>query len=420
MALLLLLFQDASDVARAQIEQLAAGLKLYAEIHGGYPDALAKGFRLIDDVPKDPWGRDYLYDGKTLKSLGADEASTLDDPEYRLPEPARSPIDERRIKLELVRAAVLAHRRATRELTTSIEKSPYALVNALPAEITLTGSRDGVRITYTRNDAAPDVDRARFDALVRELGSDDVDTRDRAAAGLVELGPKALGLFKGDADPEVAARLKDAEAEILARVDFTAATRRTSVFVFPPTSGIGGKVQANERNAFESMQWLYLAQVNFKAKDVDGNKIADYWTADLRGLSCMKDVKTGQPRAEVTDPKLARADASAPLESKYATETAEYDASTVAKSPSIPAPNDGYVFFTIPLDAAGKPYAQGDGLHNPDAFAICAVPAEHGVTGERTLITSQTGVVFARDTRGRALDRFPGEDELQREWKRVE
>lgn len=411
MIALLLALQDVdkTDLARAQIEQLAAGLKLHAEARGRYPDALEDGFRLSGDVPKDPWGRDFVYDGKSLKSLGPDAASALDDPEHRLPEIAPNPLDDRTIALELVRAFVLAHRRATRGFD-NLTTSPY-LVGKLPAEITLTASRDGVRITYTRPDKKPAIDPARAEALLRDLGADDVETRDRAAAALIDLG--SLDALKGRDDPEIAARLKEIETAILARREFERATVRTSVFVFPAVPSIGGRIQANERDAIKSVEWLYLSQVNFKAKDIDANGKADYWLADLRGLSCMKTRATGRPAADITDPKLAAADGSAPAP-KYSTDAVEYDASLVTKSPNIPTPNDGYIFFPIPLDAAGKPHA-------PEAsFALGAVPADYGVTGTLTVITSHTGHLFTRDTRGRAPDRFPTEDELERLWKRVD
>lgn len=408
-AAILLLQVDPSDLARAQLEQLAAGLKLYAECRGRYPDALKDGYRLSGDLPKDPWGRDYIYDGKSLKSLGADAASALDDPEHRLPEMAPNSLDERAITLELVRAFVLAHRRATRgfdDLTTS----PY-LVGKLPPEITLNASKNGVRITYTRPDKKPAVDPDRAEALLRDLGADDVDTRDRAAAALIDLG--SLDALKGRDDPEIAARLKDIEAAILSRRVFEQATRRTSVFVFPAVPSIGGRIQANERDAIHSVEWLYLGQITFKAKDIDANGKSDFWLADLRGLSCMKNRATGRPAADVTDPKLAAADGSA-LAPKYATDTVEYDASLVTKNPDIPTPNDGYIFFPIPLDSAGKPHVP------EDSFALCAVPADYGVTGTLTIITSHTGHLFTRDNRGRAPDRFPTEDELERLWKRVD
>lgn len=80
-----------SDAAKVQIEALASGIDLYRLEHGEYPKALSALVEKPADMdkwngpylrkpalPKDPWGRDYLYRAPgehgafDLYSLGAD------------------------------------------------------------------------------------------------------------------------------------------------------------------------------------------------------------------------------------------------------------------------------------------------------------------------------------------------------------
>jgi general secretion pathway protein G len=69
------------DRAKLDIESLQGGLKLYYTRKGNYPDTGTglKGLvdlKILEDVPKDPWGNDYVYlneGGKAvISSYGSD------------------------------------------------------------------------------------------------------------------------------------------------------------------------------------------------------------------------------------------------------------------------------------------------------------------------------------------------------------
>jgi general secretion pathway protein G len=80
--------------AKADIQSIGLALRMYELDNGEYPGSLQglvtesgarnwNGPYLESGLPKDPWGRDYIYarssTGYTLKSLGADGAEGNDD-----------------------------------------------------------------------------------------------------------------------------------------------------------------------------------------------------------------------------------------------------------------------------------------------------------------------------------------------------
>src|SRR5438045_2944647 len=62
---------------------------------------------------------------------------------------------------------------------------------------------------------------------------------------------------------------------------------------------------SNERNAATSLKTLTAAEADFRANDRDGNKINDFWTANVSGLYTMTNASiTGNTANSTTDPSV--------------------------------------------------------------------------------------------------------------------
>ncbi len=115
---------------------------------------------------------------------------------------------------------------------------------------------------------------------------------------------------------------------------------------------LASRRSANERTAAATLKVVAAAEIDFRARDRDGNGQKDFWVADLASLHFMS--VGGRPLALI-DEALAQADAGSP--------------------PGGPrAPRSGYWYHAVQLDAEGKPYDAGSG-RNPLKFAFCAYPA---------------------------------------------
>lgn len=446
---------DKPDVARAHAEQIATGLKLYAEFCGGYPeklDALVKkpdgvklwpegGFLLVPEIPKDPWGRDYVYDGKTLacgdvvEKLPKIEATSMKD----------ALALTRFVRPELLRATVIAVRRRTKTLPTSVKDvlaSPLALVKEASlkgesAGLLLTGAKEGVRVTFAAKvpeSAKPtDEEKKKIDALVRDLGADDIETREKATAALAAMGSKFLETLDGYApdDAEVKARLDSIRLDLRKPIEEALRAGAIHLYAFPSAGlPLGGRIPANERNAATCLRACVTAEENLKGNDVDRNGIGDYWTADLRGLYCIVMTATKRPTACLSDLGMVKADTS-PVPEKYegidmdgdTSPDTTYDTSVIEGFSEIPVPKNGYLFKALVEDEQGEAYAQDtDGTgstHNYGQYGFCAYPAEYGATGTMTFIVNNIGSVFMRDTRGRPVESWPDAAVFGASWSKV-
>jgi len=77
---------------------------------------------------------------------------------------------------------------------------------------------------------------------------------------------------------------------------------------------------SNERNASTSLKTLTSAQADFRANDRDGNKINDFWTADVKSLYTMTNAtvlgnsnSTLDPAIKLIELSIASADANGAL-----------------------------------------------------------------------------------------------------------
>ena len=130
----------------------------------------------------------------------------------------------------------------------------------------------------------------------------------------------------------------------------------------------------NERNASAALKRLATAQADYRANDRDGNRVNDYWTADVAGLWQV---------GRLIDRGVAQADMN-PLKALV----------------DEPVPYHGYYFkvlerddqfdITYNMDTDGS----GRRVHNSSRYGICAYPAEYGWTGRWTFILNENNTVF--------------------------
>jgi hypothetical protein len=137
------------------------------------------------------------------------------------------------------------------------------------------------------------------------------------------------------------------------------------------------QIGENERAATAALSLLVTAEESFRANDRDGNKVSDFWTADLSGLN-----KFG-----LIPPDLAKADTEplVPLVSK-------------------PVPYKGYYFKALKMDNGENPPVPyrmdtdktGGKVHHLTKFGFVAWPAEREVTGSSIYIVNENHSIFPR------------------------
>ena len=133
-------------------------------------------------------------------------------------------------------------------------------------------------------------------------------------------------------------------------------------------------IPKNERKASTALKMLATAEADYRANDRDGNKVQDYWTADVAGLW-----HSGRmiPRG-----------------------VAEADAKPLKALVDVPVPYHGYYFkvlerddqsdITYNMDTDGS----GRKTHNSTRFGFCAYPVEYDSTGRWTFIINENNTIF--------------------------
>jgi len=176
----------------------------------------------------------------------------------------------------------------------------------------------------------------------------------------------------------------------------------------------------NERAAWVALKPMSTAQADFRANDRDGNKVPDFWVADVSGLYR---IDTGVP-LKLIERSAATADAKpcVPLdkEGKFPGAAGEHASKLIGLEK--PSPKAGYWFAAVENyeDGKGAParYDAGNG-RNPSRFGICAYPAEHGKTGRLSFIINEMNTVWKKDTGGKPVDVFPA-DPGRSGWTRLD
>jgi hypothetical protein len=157
------------------------------------------------------------------------------------------------------------------------------------------------------------------------------------------------------------------------------------------------EIDANEKAVREALLKLARIEGEFRAKDLDGNRVLDFWTGDVASLYAL-DVGAGP--LKLIEKELALADA-APL-----------------RPPAEkPAPYHGYYVIAVERDESdclgtSEDYKRAtDGtmgkVHNTSRFAFCAYPASYGKSGRQTFVLTENSTTWKIDTAGKPMLRIP-------------
>ena len=140
------------------------------------------------------------------------------------------------------------------------------------------------------------------------------------------------------------------------------------------------EISKNETGMYAALVKISHAQKKYlqQSGDPEDPEVPlEYWIDDVAGLYYEFDIDGEAPMELI--PK-AIADADADPRGDYGS--------------GAPTPYSGYLFKAIdPM------YIEVDGEEKP-TFAVCAYPAEYGLTGVLTVIMSQTGLVWVKDNTG--------------------
>jgi len=156
------------------------------------------------------------------------------------------------------------------------------------------------------------------------------------------------------------------------------------------------RVMSKNEYAASRILWLLTtAESTFRSKDLDRNRLDDFWTGDVAGLYSYGLI----PR-----------------------EVAEADAAPLKPLVPKPVPYRGHFFKALTADgqkSPPEPYAQvtdkaSGRVHHSRSFGFTAYPAEPGVTGRRYWVINENNTVFPRMAEGSPPVNFPTDDELKR------
>ncbi|HLF92085.1 MAG TPA: type II secretion system protein GspG [Planctomycetota bacterium] len=438
-----------------------------------YPEA---GFVLGGAIPRDPWGRLFGLTATRVISLGADgkAGGSGDDQDVsaEVPVATREAIgapSERlrkhysaRVQLQLHAAAVRAFQACYGELPkkravlwekpdgadawpeggwiagTGLPNDPWGQTLRL---ITDEGTaRVQVQDPRARRLLRRDLGKDELESLERSSRprmtdedarliakvlarciDDDFETRVTAVREAKALGPVVVPFIEGHQRD-----LRDANAlRWLAglREAFPELPRAWVRELAGLAVGVGraapvvGEPTANERIAAASLKTLASAEADFRANDRDRNQVNDFWTGDVAGLYTLVPAGDKDP-IKLIEVSVAAADA-APLN----------DGADLAKvAPR--GPKAGYWFQAMTHcteEGKREAYAQdtkgekGKGrVYHTHRFAFCAFPADYGISGTRTLIIDEQNTIWGMDTGGEPVLELPSEDDLARDWKKLD
>jgi hypothetical protein len=250
---------------------------------------------------------------------------------------------------------------------------------------------------------------------------DDVEAKEKRLAELI-----AEAIELKEAEPESRKRMKEIKDELDALIEdltggderkgeeiIDAAIRKHQPDVYEKFLKL--RARSCERTACAMLKSFVTAQENFRSNDLDRNQIYDYWVADVSGL--YRIVFGWTPIAALNDLSTAEADAApaVPLDKEGEIHGVKLAAMGAGK------PKSGYRYAIVKQHASGDktiPYDDGNG-RNAAEFAVCAFPAEYGVTGTLTFIVNENATVFQKDTEGKAPDAWPADPQAAG-WKKVE
>jgi hypothetical protein len=156
--------------------------------------------------------------------------------------------------------------------------------------------------------------------------------------------------------------------------------------------------RSTERPAATCLKMLSSAEADFRANDRDGDKIAQFWRADVAGLYALRDPKEGGA-IRLIELSIAAADDQPVADlTKYA----------------VKSPKAGYWFRAIRhLDEDPK-------APDPDRFAFCAFP-DNPAAGKYLFIIDETNALYRSEAKGRrGIEVYPTEEELKSQWSKID
>lgn len=171
---------------------------------------------------------------------------------------------------------------------------------------------------------------------------------------------------------------------------------------------------SNERSAATSLKTLASAEVDFRSNDRDGNRLNDFWTADVSGLYSIAPVASTE-MIKLIDLSMAGADASpvgAGAIGDTGAEVPIQDLATVS-------PKAGFWYAVLDVDTSdGVDYQQDTGatagitgsVHNTWKFGFYAYPDSRS-SGRSLFYINEGNTVFKRgttDTYDRSTSMPPG------------
>lgn len=158
----------------------------------------------------------------------------------------------------------------------------------------------------------------------------------------------------------------------------------------------------NERMASTQLKMLASAEADFRANDRDGNRVHDFWTADVSGLYYLT---SGADGKEI---RLIEVD------------VADADAKPLLPRPKGSIPDEGYRYAALERDGsvAGDSglYKRdtdqsGRKVHHESKFGFCAFPADAG-SGKCVFFVNENNIVF-REAGTQPREVFPSNEELK-------
>jgi hypothetical protein len=170
---------------------------------------------------------------------------------------------------------------------------------------------------------------------------------------------------------------------------FTGAAHQIGWLLRSPSALV--RSPGNERNAYASLKTIASAQADFRGNDRDGNRIRDFWRADIAGLYGLKP-EGGEETIKLIEGSVAGADGRP---------------SIALEAFVVKAPKAGYWYRALRF--------KGETTPDPDRFAAIAYP-DSASAGKVMYIISHENVLYRKDVGTGAIPETYPEDPLREGW----
>ena len=162
---------------------------------------------------------------------------------------------------------------------------------------------------------------------------------------------------------------------------------------------------SNERNASASLKTMATAEADFRSNDRDGNKISDYWTANVAGLYTMTSAAISGT-ANDTPLKLIELSIAGAESDATAVTTTGTNENNPITTYATTSPKAGYWYWALISDnspGTAQPYQVDTGgtpamgsVHNNSRFGFMAYPDAFGSSGKLVFIINENNTMFKR------------------------